>query len=106
MTIAADIRQEVVQDYCKGWSSIRVAKKYSITTTSVLRFVREAGEIVRQKRGPQKGFVNAYQLSIRKVQRDAELLQRYSRGEPIKALCQAFGISPQRLYQIIVRNKE
>jgi hypothetical protein len=88
---AARIRAE----YEGGASAASISAKHNINYSTVLRLVRLAGGKIRRPGPPACGFYD--------MDRAAKIAQRYLAGETLQQIADDFGLSRERIRQILAK---
>lgn len=83
--------QEIVSSYNAGENSVSLAKRFGVTSTSVLNFLHKRGVVTRVP-------------STIPADREAEVLSRYEFGEPMKAIAQSMNVAAGAVRSVLKKN--
>jgi len=93
---------EIVAKYESGISSVKIAKEYDVSATTILNIIKSKGVDVR-KSGPQNGKeANHYKFKRKISKSDHETIaEKYKQGSSTPKLAKEFNVSRERICKIL-----
>lgn len=90
----------IVEAYGRGETLRDIAKSYGVASGTVMLWLDRAG-VERRSRGRVRGSRNDSNRGVRDLDRCAEIVSRYREGETLQAIGDRFGITRERVRQIL-----